>query len=127
MTPGDSSQALKIARPRARPIAGQAVLKWLRDKLQGSQYTATEPDTEDWGWFIDVEGSGANYLVGASGEPERPPSDIDWTIQIHRIRSLKDKRTGRNKMTADDPLTSLLEGFVRSDPGIRDIKVEKDA
>src|SRR5215470_18754497 len=105
------------------PIAGQAVLKWLRDKLHGSGYTATEPGTEDWGWYMDVEGSGAAYLVGASGEPERPPPDIDWTIQIHRIRSLKDKLTGRNKMVADDPLTSLLEGFVRSEPGIRDVKV----
>ena len=109
------------------PIAGQAVLNWLRSKLHSSGYTATEPDPEDWGWYIDVEGNGASYLVGASGEPERPSQDIDWTIQIHRIRSLTDKLTGRNKMAKDDPLTSLLETFVRGEPGIRDVHVEQDA
>ena len=39
------------------PIAGQSVLTWLRAELAKAQYTATEPDTEDWGWYIDVTGN----------------------------------------------------------------------
>lgn len=109
------------------PIAGQAVLEWLRGKLRGAGYAATEPSTEDWGWYIDVEANGASYLVGASGEPERPAPDIDWTIQIDRIRSLKDKLTVRNKMTNDDPMTTLLESFLRNEPGIRDLSVDRNA
>lgn len=109
------------------PIAGQAVLKWLRGKLDDNGYISTEPATEDWGWYMDVEGNGSLYLVGASGEPERSPSDVDWTIQIHKSRSLKDKLTGRNKMSPDEALTALIEGIVRGEPGFRDIHVEKDA
>ena len=112
---------------RINPIAGQSVLQWIRARLEGSGYKATEPETEDWGWYIDVEGKGSSYLVGASGQPEGPASDIDWTVQIHKHRSLKEKLTGRNKMSADDPLTALLESFVRAEPAIREINVDKYA
>ena len=50
------------------PIAGQSVLLWLRDELLTAQYRVTEPDAEDWGWYIDVECAAASYLVGASAE-----------------------------------------------------------
>jgi hypothetical protein len=109
------------------PIAGQGLLKWLGAKLGSAGYKTTEPATEDWGWYIDVEGTAGTYLVGASGEPERPDSDVDWTIQIHKNRSLKDKVTGRNKMNPDDPLTALIEGYVRAEGNFRDIHVDKDA
>ncbi|MBI2840740.1 MAG: hypothetical protein HYX75_20675 [Acidobacteria bacterium] len=109
------------------PIAGQGLLKWIRGKLEGSGYTTTEPATEDWGWYIDVEGKGSSYLVGASGQPERPAPDMDWIIQIDKNRSLKDKVTGRNKMTGDDPLVALLESLVRNEPSFREINVERDA
>ena len=109
------------------PIAGQGLLKWLSPKLGSAGYKTTEPATEDWGWYIDVEGSAGTYLVGASGEPERPAPDVDWTIQIHKSRSLKDKITGKNKMTADDPLTALIEGYVRAEADFRDIYVDREA
>jgi hypothetical protein len=109
------------------PIAGQGLLKWLGDKLGSAGHKTTEPATEDWGWFIDVEGTAGAYLVGASGEPEQPGSDVDWTIQIHKRRSLKDKVTGRNKLNPDDPLTTLIEGYVRAEGTFRDIHVDKAA
>lgn len=65
--------------------------------------------------------------MGASGQPEGPASDIDWTVQIHKHRSLKEKLSGRNKMSAEDPLTALLESFVRAKPAIRGINVDKYA
>lgn len=65
--------------------------------------------------------------MGASGEPEAPASEIDWTVQIHKHRSFKDKLTGRNKLAADDPLTALLESFVFSEQAMRAIIVDKDA
>jgi hypothetical protein len=109
------------------PIAGQAVLNWIRGKLAGSGYTSTEPEAEDWGWYIDVSGNGSSYMVGASGEPERPPPDIDWTVQIHKSRSLKDKLTGGNKLTHEDPLAHLLEDIVRNEPSFQNVSFEKDA
>jgi hypothetical protein len=109
------------------PIAGQALLQWLSSKLVSAGFKTTEPETEDWGWYIEVEGSAGEYLVGASGEPETRDADVEWTIQIHRCRSLKDKVTGKNKLAADDPLTVLVENVMRSEPDFRDIHVDKDA
>ncbi len=52
------------------PIFGQSVLRWLRAELAKAHYTVTEPSTEDWGWYVDVEAEGAHYLVGASADAE---------------------------------------------------------
>lgn len=108
------------------PIAGQSVLEWLRQELMKAGYTATEPDTEDWGWYIDVEGNGASYLVGASADAEGTESDVDWTVQIEKLRSVKDKLLGRNKMTPDDALSALVEKIVRADATIEELLVDRE-
>ena len=77
------------------PIFGQSVLRWLRAELARAHYTVTEPSTEDWGWYVDVEAAGANYLVGASGDAENSTSEIEWIVQVHKHRSLTDKLFGR--------------------------------
>lgn len=106
------------------PIAGESVLLWLRERLGTAGYQATSPDTEDWGWYVDVTGAGASYLVGASGEAGEPAASVDWTIQIHKHRSFVQKITGANQMAADDPLSALIERILRGDPDISG--VEKD-
>ena len=114
-------------RNPTNPIAGQSVLNWRRVELGKAKYTATEPDTEDWGWYIDVQGEGVSYLVGASADAEGTTPDVEWVIQVHKHRSLKDKLLGRNKIAADDPLVVLIAGLVRADPQFSDISVESDA
>ncbi len=105
------------------PIAGQSVLSWLRDELVKMHFTVTEPATEDWGWYIDVVGPSASYLVGASADAEDTNPAVEWILQVHRSRSLKDKLLGRNKMTADDPLFALIEKLVRADTRSEQIEV----
>jgi hypothetical protein len=110
------------------PIAGESVLRWLREKLSESRYETTEPDAEDWGWYIDVKVDGAVYLVGASGEADDDaPGRVDWTIQIDRHRSLKDKLTGSNKLAADDRVSAVIERLVRQDADAVEIEVSRDA
>jgi hypothetical protein len=110
------------------PIAGESVLRWLHEKLRESQYETTEPEPEDWGWYIDVKGGGAAYLVGASGEADDdPPGLVAWTIQVHKHRSLKEKITGANKLTADDRLSALIERLVRQETDAVGIEVSRDA
>ena len=109
------------------PIAGESVLNWIRERLSSTHFTATAPSTEDWGWYMSVEGEGTSYLVGASGEPERPSPDVDWIVQIHKNRSLKDKLAGKNKLLGDDPLVALLESLVRRESAFRDVASEKEA
>jgi hypothetical protein len=121
--------AFDVSRERPNdinPIAGQSVLLWLRDGLMNAQYHVTEPDTEDWGWYVDVKGETGSYLVGASAEADAPPP-LEWIIQVHKQRSLKDKLLGRNKMEADDPVSTLIERLVRADVRLEQVEVARDA
>ena len=108
------------------PIAGQSVQKWLRAELAKAHYTATEPDTEDWGWYMDVTGSDGSYLVGASADADGSTSDVEWVVQVHKHRSISDKLFGRNKMAEDDPLMAIIERVMRGDPQIADVSVERE-
>ena len=108
------------------PIAGQSVLRWLRAELAKAGYTTTEPNTEDWGWYIDATGNDGTYLVGASADAEDSTPDVEWVIQVHRHRSMSDKLFGRNKMAVDDPLVTLIERIVRAEPQISDVSVERE-
>ena len=117
--------AMETPNP-VNPIAGESVLLWLRAQLKESPYQATAPATEDWGWYVDVSGAAGTYLVGASADAAERGA-IDWTIQIHKHRSLTDKLTGAKKMAADDPLSALVERILRADPDIGEVEVEKGA
>ncbi len=108
------------------PFAGQSVLVWLRQELMKAGYTATEPDTEDWGWYIDAGGLGASYLVGASADSGGTEPDVEWTLQIEKMRSAKDKLLGRNKMTSDDPLSAAVERIVRAGDAIEQVSVDRE-
>jgi hypothetical protein len=109
------------------PIAGQSVLRWLRTELAKAGYTATEPVTEDWGWYVDVTGKDGSYLVGASADADGSTPDVEWIVQVHRHRSMSDKLFGRNTMAVDDPLVALIERIVRGDAQISEVSVDRDA
>jgi hypothetical protein len=94
--------------------------------LAKAHFTATEPDTEDWGWYIDVTGNDGSYLVGASADADGSTTDVEWVIQGHRHRSMSDKLFGRNKMAVDDPLVTLIERIVREDRQISGVSVERE-
>ena len=108
------------------PIPGQSVLLWLREQLVGTTYTATEPDTEDWGWYIDVSGNGVSYMIGASGEPNQSSGLVDWILQVHKHRTLRQKLTGNNKLERNDELVELLTDVIRGDSTMRDISIQMD-
>ena len=109
------------------PIAGQGVLAWIRSQLPAKTYEATEPETEDWGWYMIVAAGTSSYLVGASGRPDKPDAEVEWVVQIHAERNLIDKLLGRRRLSPDDQLLSLIENLLRKDPRIKNIRVGKDA
>jgi hypothetical protein len=109
------------------PIAGQSALVWLREKVLP---TATEPDHEDWGWYIEVEYKGARYLVGSICFEKNDGAvglERDWMFQIHRNRSFVDKALGRNKMQVNDPLVARVVGALRADSSFTGIEEKADA
>ena len=108
------------------PLAGESAVRWVREKLAHTQYRASAPSTEDWGLYIDVDGNGASYLVGANTDAENPALERDWVIQVHKHRSLTDRLLGRNKMGPDDPLFALIENIVRTDEAFRQVSFEKE-
>lgn len=106
------------------PIPGEALLLWLRKRLQALGYDTTLPRTEDWGWYVHSDSGISRYLVGASGDPESGP-DIHWMIQIDNERSLGDKIFGRNRLSATDGLSDAVERLVRGEGDFRNVSVEK--
>ena len=109
------------------PIPGEGVLTWLGQELARNNWQATEPDYEDWGWYIDVTGHGSSYLVGASGEPETGSPSVEWMLQIRKTRTLKEKLLRRNQMTSDDPLVALIDQIIRAEREITQIEVSREA
>jgi hypothetical protein len=110
-------------------LAGESVLQWLREKLRGGPYEVAAPEAEDWGWYSKVQGVRASYLVGASAEAEQhsPSPNLEWTVRIDKRRSLKDKLTGTNKLTTEDPLSSLIERLLHAEPEIVDVYLDRHA
>ncbi len=106
------------------PIAGEAVLLWLRQRLTAEGYDITKPATEDWGWYVTASKGGATYMIGASGEPEEANPEVHWTIQFEKTRSLKDRLFGKNKLAADDALVRAVERLLRGEADFRDVSVD---
>jgi len=115
----------------ANPIPGKSVLDWLRSEILGDEYESTEPDYEDWGWYMDVDSGTAKYLVGGCcyNDYEEPPKpgEYEWIIQIHKARSVIDWLVRRNKLGEDDALTALIFDAVNSEQAFRDIRFDIDA
>ena len=108
----------------SNPIPGEALLLWLRERLQALGYNTTRPEPEDWGWYVYSERGASRYLMGASGDPESG-SDIHWIIRIHKERSLGDKIFGRNKLASSDGLSEAVERLVRGETDFRNPRIEK--
>ena len=108
------------------PIAGQGLLKWLREQLVSAGYEATEPELEDCGWYVIAKRGEASYLVGASSDVDAV-TPREWIVQIHRERSLIDRLLGRNKLQADDPLSSSIEEWIRAHPRTRNVRVDRSS
>jgi hypothetical protein len=109
------------------PIAGESLLKWLRSELTKHQFDVTEPDAEDWGWYVSVHTPQGSYMVGASADAEESQPPVEWTVQLHKQRSMKDKLLGRNKQTPDDVLLAVVERAIRNGADASDVLVDRDA
>jgi hypothetical protein len=68
----------------------------------------------------------SSYLVRASSDVDQS-APREWTIQIHRERSLRDKLFGRNRLADNDAVSALIEAFVRGSNETQKLYVEKSA
>ena len=104
------------------PIAGEAVLKWLRKQL-APDYELSNPEPEDFGWCSSVSSGDNVYLVVASADLDQE-QPIEWAIQIDRRRGIMDTLRGRNRHEPDDPLTAAIKSAVESEADFQEISVD---
>lgn len=107
------------------PIAGQAVLQWLREELSG-KYELSNPEPEDWGWCSTTKTAEGFMIVGASADDDQN-QPIEWAVQIHKRRGMTDKMFGRNPHRSDDPLTSAIRSAIESIAGVKVLSVDTPA
>lgn len=112
------------------PIHGESLLLWLAQKLEG-RVEVPQPQTEDWGWYADIEWNGRAYTLGASASSEDGEDNADpdpgkapreWILQIVKHRSLKERLLGREKMTPDDPCAAELHRLLESEAGFSNVQ-----
>ena len=103
------------------PIAGEALLLWLREQLREKDHDIGLPESEDWGWYTYAKNDKAKYLLGASGEPTPSEQDICWIVQIHKKRSLIDKLLGRNILHPKDLFVLDVEQLLKNESDFRSV------
>jgi hypothetical protein len=104
------------------PIHGESLLLWLAHKLKG-EVEAPEPQTEDWGWYVDIEWKGRSYMLGASASDEEK-GQREWVLQIVKHRTLKERVLGREKMTAQDECATHLRRLIENEKAFSAICVD---
>jgi hypothetical protein len=106
---------------------GEDLARWLREMLIAVGMTVIEPAQEDWGWYIEASHDGQSYFIGIGGNAEEGAADTNqgqWRISIEKHRSLKQKLTGKNKMTADEPIIPIIRGLLEREPDVSNIVEE---
>ena len=60
-------------------------------------------------------------MIGASAEPDG--EGYACTVQVEKMRSMRDKLFGRNKMDASDPVARVVLAALRGEPALGAIEV----
>lgn len=104
------------------PIRGQSFLAWLVPRLEASGYRVHGPSTE---------GVGASMRAGPRGPTWSAPApsrstgtSFDWTLQITRARSIRERLRGKGRIGLTDPLVQRIEACVREHNGTTQVVIE---
>jgi hypothetical protein len=108
---------------------GEDIANWLKERLITRNIKVTEPDQEDWGWYIELENNGDSYFIGIGGYPEEGDhSDYgEWRIMVEKKRSFLHKLTGKNKTTGNEGIFSIIREILESETSFKDVHFEEGA
>ena len=107
------------------PIAGESILVWLRDNVFRSRYECTEPDGEDWGWYMDVSYHGRRYMVGGIAFDEESDDAgvaIEWLVQFEKSRSIKERLLGQEKLDGKDPFVREVFAALEAEESFNEVE-----
>jgi hypothetical protein len=106
---------------------GEDLAAWLRGQLLGRGVLASEPDQEDWGWYLDATHQGESYFIGVGGiggESAADPNRGEWRIMLERHRSIWQKLRGANPMTTADPFARLVHEILSAEGDFANVHFE---
>jgi hypothetical protein len=106
---------------------GEDLAFWLRTKFAEKDIGSAQPYQEDWGWELPVPHGGDAYYLCMSGNRDESATNKDdgeWRIIVQKRRSFWQRRTGKAKITADDPLLRLTEGILSGELTIQNVRRE---
>jgi hypothetical protein len=106
---------------------GEDLAGWLRTKLLEQGIPTIEPDQEDWGWYIESTLDGNAYFIGIGGNPDEQsgdPNQGEWRISIEKHRSFRDKLTGKNQISRDEPIIAVVRGILEREEDFKNIRFE---
>lgn len=106
---------------------GEDLAEWLRGKLGERGVPADEPGQEDWGWYTGATVAGQQYFVGVGGNPsENGPGKNhgEWRISVVKRRSIWQQISGKNKISPEDALVSLLLEILDREPDFARVQLD---
>ena len=106
---------------------GEDLAAWLQQQLLAKDVQAHAPDQEDWGWYTGANFEGSAYFIGVSGNPNEGASGDnagEWRIAVEKVRTIKDRLFGRNRMSADDEFLVIVRAIIESESDFSDVRVE---
>ena len=106
---------------------GEDLAEWLRAKLCERGVSADQPGQEDWGWYTGTTVGGQRYFIGIGGNPTEngaPKNHGEWRIFVEKRRSLWQLISGKNKITPEDEIISLLLNILAQEPDFEQIQLD---
>ena len=106
---------------------GEDVASWLRDKLREKGIEVTEPDQEDWGWYLEATYHGSRYFIGVGGNADEVSEDKnqgEWRIMVEKRRSVWHTLMGKHEMTKDDEMMTIIRAILAREPAFKNVHHE---
>ena len=82
-----------------------------------------EAETEDWGWYVNIDWGGRQYMLGASASDEED-GQREWVLQIVKHRTFKERLLGKEKMTAQDDCSVQLRLLLEAEGAFSGVRVD---
>ena len=101
-------------------VLGFEPADWLSRELAGRGVVTSYPNYEDWGWFLEGEQSGLDYMICCSGSDEGN-GEFEWRVFVSHPKKLFGKRP--DSAVAEAVLQRVRQALEES--GIK-ITVEED-
>lgn len=95
---------------------------WLGEKLRERGHTASLPEQEDFGWYIEVSMFGKSYRVVVGFQPNDIPRGDCWFGQIeHRVGFLG-FLLGRQDQAIGSNVVEVFDSILRSAPEVEGLE-----